>query len=184
MPWFYFCMPYLALMVKENGYHHTTTILRPFFPGPPGWAGARIEFLDFMVQGKTNRGRHTDHLAGRHSIGLTSAHLHHPHFFTVRMPFLSPNQQCQSTEDREWVQECSKFEFCQGNCIYRSRQTLVWRNTAWVYTPQSHVKCGLIGYGLGIGAPYLKIWSNLHFLASQGWHFILIRVQFGLEEPT
>ena len=31
--------------------------------------------------------------------GLSSAHLHHPpHFFTGRMPFLLPNQQCQSTE--------------------------------------------------------------------------------------
>jgi len=28
------------------------------FPGPPGWAGARRELLDFMVQGKINRGRH------------------------------------------------------------------------------------------------------------------------------
>jgi len=32
------------------------------------WAGARRELLDFMVQGKINRGRHTDHPAGRHSI--------------------------------------------------------------------------------------------------------------------
>ena len=38
------------------------------FPGPPGWAGARRELLDFMVQGKINRGRHTDHPAGCHSI--------------------------------------------------------------------------------------------------------------------
>ena len=38
------------------------------FPGPPGWAGARRELLDFMVQGKINRGRHTDHPAGRNSI--------------------------------------------------------------------------------------------------------------------
>jgi len=38
------------------------------FPGPPGWAGARGELLNFMVQGKINRGRHTDHPAGRHSI--------------------------------------------------------------------------------------------------------------------
>jgi len=38
------------------------------FLGPPGWAGARRELLDFMVQGKINRGRHTDHLAGCHSI--------------------------------------------------------------------------------------------------------------------
>jgi len=31
--------------------------------------------------------------------GLTSAHLHYrPIFFTGRMPFLLPNQQCQSTE--------------------------------------------------------------------------------------
>jgi len=30
--------------------------------------------------------------------GLTSAHLYHPPHFTGRMPFLPPNQQCQSTE--------------------------------------------------------------------------------------
>jgi len=30
--------------------------------------------------------------------GLTSAHLHHPPFFTGQRPFMPPNQQCQSTE--------------------------------------------------------------------------------------
>jgi len=30
------------------------------------------------VQGKINRDRHTDHPGGRHSIGLITAHLHHP----------------------------------------------------------------------------------------------------------
>jgi len=36
--------------------------------------------------------------------GLTSAHLHHsPHFFTGRMPFLPPNQQCQSTEGKKMM---------------------------------------------------------------------------------
>jgi len=52
-------------------HHHTT--LQPFyspFSGPRGWAGARRELLDFMVQGKTNRGRYTDHPAGRHSIRI------------------------------------------------------------------------------------------------------------------
>ena len=49
------------------------------FPGLPGWAGARIELLDFMVQGKTNRCRHADHTAGHHSIQTNhSNHLHHP----------------------------------------------------------------------------------------------------------
>jgi len=35
---------------------------------------------------------------GATPCGLTSAHLHHPPFFTGRMPFLPPDQQCQSTE--------------------------------------------------------------------------------------
>jgi len=43
-------------------------MLRPFCPGPPGWAGARRELLNFMVQGNTNRGRPTDHPSGRNSI--------------------------------------------------------------------------------------------------------------------
>jgi len=47
-------------------HHHNR--LRPFFPGPPRWAGARRELPDFMMQRKINRGRHTDHPAGCHSI--------------------------------------------------------------------------------------------------------------------
>ena len=50
---------------KTLPHHNRFTTL---FPGPPGWAGARRELLDFMVQGKINRGKHTDHPAGRHSI--------------------------------------------------------------------------------------------------------------------
>ena len=34
------------------------------FPGAPRWAGARREFLDFILQGKINRGRHINHPAG------------------------------------------------------------------------------------------------------------------------
>jgi len=47
---------------------HTTTVFMAIFPGPLRWAGTRRELLDFMVQGKINRGRHTDNPAGRHSI--------------------------------------------------------------------------------------------------------------------
>jgi len=46
--------------------HHSR--FTALFPGPPGWDAARRELLDFMVQGKINKGRHTDHPAGRHSI--------------------------------------------------------------------------------------------------------------------
>jgi len=38
--------------------HHHHNHFMALFPGPPGWAGARWELLEFMVQGKINRGRH------------------------------------------------------------------------------------------------------------------------------
>jgi len=53
------------------GQQTTTTHHNHFtalFPGPPRWAGARRELLNFMVHGKIDRGRHTDHPAGCHSI--------------------------------------------------------------------------------------------------------------------
>ena len=82
--------------------HHTTPHHYRFtalFPGPPRSAGARMELLDFMVQGEINRGRHTDHLAGHHSIRTNQCPPPpFPHIFTGWMPFLPPNQQCQSTE--------------------------------------------------------------------------------------
>ena len=83
--------------------HHNH--LRPFFPGPPRWAGARRELLDFMVHGKINRGRHTNHPAGRHSIRTKQCPPPpSPHYFYRLVPFLPPNQQCQSTEGRHPVQ--------------------------------------------------------------------------------
>jgi len=48
--------------------HHTTTVLRPFFRDYPGEPVPEEKRLDFMVQGKINRGRHTNHPAGCHSI--------------------------------------------------------------------------------------------------------------------
>jgi len=54
----------LSQKMQPPHYNHFTAL----FPGPPGWAGARRELLDFMVQGKINRGRYSELLAGRHSI--------------------------------------------------------------------------------------------------------------------
>jgi len=80
-----------------NHHHNRFTAL---FPGPPGWAGARRKLLDIMVQGKIDRGRYTDHPAGRHSIRTNQCPPPpSPPLFTSRIPFLLPNQQCESTED-------------------------------------------------------------------------------------
>jgi len=56
---------------------HLHTHTQPFtalFPGPTGWASARKELLNFMVQGKINRGRHINHPDGRHSIWTKQCH--------------------------------------------------------------------------------------------------------------
>ena len=80
-------------------YTHTHNRFTALFPGPSGWAGARRELLDFMVQGNINTGRHTDHPAGRHSIRTNQCPSPpSPIFFTGRMPFLPFNQHRQSTE--------------------------------------------------------------------------------------
>jgi len=57
--------PWTLNSTATTPHHNRFTAL---FPGPPGWASARRELLDFMAQEKINRGRHTDHPAGRHSI--------------------------------------------------------------------------------------------------------------------
>jgi len=78
-------------------YNHFTAL----FPGPPGWASGRRELLDFLVQGMIKLLTEADTPTiwmGITPSGLSIAYLHHPPYFTDRMPFLPPNQQCQSTE--------------------------------------------------------------------------------------
>ena len=69
-------------------HHNRFTAL---FPGPPGRAGARRELLNFRVRGKINKGRHTDHLAGRHSIRTNQyPPPPSPHFLQARRPSCLP----------------------------------------------------------------------------------------------
>ena len=67
---------------KDQNHHHNHNHFMVLFPGPPRWASARRELLDFMVQGEINRGRHTDHPARRHSIRTNQCPPPpSPHFF-------------------------------------------------------------------------------------------------------
>jgi len=114
---------------EPHNHHHHNRFMAPF-PRPPGWAGARRELLDFMVQREINSGRHIDHPAGRHSIRTN--HCPHPPpshiFFTGQMPFLPPNQQCQSNEGNQiqnlinykWVQQHlqEKYRNCLRPALY------------------------------------------------------------------
>ena len=63
-----FCGNYFLSYVAVFKYEHHRNRFMALFRDHPAWAGARRELLDFMVQEKINRGRHTNHPAGRHFI--------------------------------------------------------------------------------------------------------------------
>ena len=69
-------------------------------PGPSGRACARRDTSGLMVQGKINRGIHTDRSAGCHSIRTNQCPPPpFPHFLQAGCSFCSPTK-CQSTKGR------------------------------------------------------------------------------------
>jgi len=80
-------------------HHHTTTVLRPLFWDHPGEPVPEENFWTLWCKGRLTEADMLTIRLGTTPFRLTNAHLHHPPiFFTGWMPFLPPNQQCQSTE--------------------------------------------------------------------------------------
>jgi len=73
---------------------HTTTVLRPFFRDNPGAPVPEENFWTLLCKGRLTEADTQTNQLGATPSRLSSAHLHHPPFFTGWMPF----QQCQSTE--------------------------------------------------------------------------------------
>jgi len=86
-----FELNFLNFYISDTHTHNHFTAL---FPGQPWWASARRELLGFMVQGKINRGRHRPSSWAPLHPNQPMPTSTIPHFFTGRMPFLLPNQQC------------------------------------------------------------------------------------------
>ena len=84
-----------------------TVHLTALCPGLPGWVGTRkVKPTWILLKQETVSG------SGIHwaicksaprSRQITMPVPHHSKFFTGRMPFLPPNQQCQSTEGRKAI---------------------------------------------------------------------------------
>ena len=92
------CTFYIHFILMWKLVTHTHNCFTALFLGPPGWAGARRELLDFVVQGKINRGRHSNHPAGRHSIRTSQCPPSpSPHFLQAACSSCRPAK-CQSTE--------------------------------------------------------------------------------------
>jgi len=70
------------------------------FPGHPGELVPEENFWTLWCKGRLTEADTPTIRMGATPCGLSDAHLHHPPFFTGRMPFLPPNQQYQSTEGK------------------------------------------------------------------------------------
>ena len=83
-------------------YIHTYTHSTALFPGLPGWAGTRkVKPIWILLKQETVGGSGiswTICKSAPSSRQITTPAPHRSSFFTGRMPFLPPNQQCQSTE--------------------------------------------------------------------------------------
>jgi len=85
-------------LVTCNHHHTNTTVLQPFFRDHQGQPVPEKNFWTLWWKGRLIEADTPTTQLGTTPSGLTSAHFHHPPFFTGWMPFLPPNQQCQSTE--------------------------------------------------------------------------------------
>jgi len=84
--------------------HTNTTVLRSFFWDNLGEPVPEENFWTLWCKGRLTEADTPTIRLGATPSGLTSAHIHHPPiFFTGRMPFLPPNQQCQSTEGKKFT---------------------------------------------------------------------------------
>ena len=84
--------------------HHTTP--QPFcgpFPRPPRWASARRELLDFMVQGKINRERDTNHPAWHHSIRTNQCPPPPSHFLQAGCPSCHATNSVKALKANCWL---------------------------------------------------------------------------------
>jgi len=86
---------------NQQTHTHTTTP-QPFyalFRDHPGEPVPEENFWTLWCRGRLTEADTWAIRLGATPSGLTSAHLYHPpFFFTGRMPFLPPKQQCQNTE--------------------------------------------------------------------------------------
>jgi len=84
----------------------------PFFRDHPGEPVPEENFWTLWCKGRLTEAD-TNHVAGHHSIGTNQCQPpSSPHFFTGRMPFLPPNQQCQNTEGLKAVENAKKEHSC------------------------------------------------------------------------
>jgi len=98
-------MSMIALSHAETQtYHHTTTVLRPFFPDHPGEPVPEEYFWTLWCKERLTKADTVTIRLGATPSGLTSAHLHHPAIF---LPAGCPS--CHPTNSVKALKASSAF---------------------------------------------------------------------------
>jgi len=139
----------------------TTTVLRPFLWDHPGEPVPEENLWSLWCKGRLTGGRHTDHQAGCNSIRTKQfPPPPSPNYFTGRMPFLPPNEQCQSTEgkgQKNWVVRYWHCCLSRARCKWFTYGSADATATPWCLAP---VKSRMVCLS-GVGLPRLS-WKKGH----------------------
>jgi len=130
---------------SENN-NKTTTTPQPFYS--PFSGTTRVSRCQKRTSGLYDARADTPTIRpGTTPTRLSSAHIHHPPFFTGRMPFLPPNQQCQSTEGNN-NKTSGHSNLTQGHIVARDGWFNRFRQVAPMCPPMR-----------AIGATWLIRWN-------------------------
>ena len=103
---------------KETGSHtftHSLSGLMAIFPGGPRLAGTRTSHSGCFGAKDDGCGGDNCGYKCKALVKSSPPTNQHPGFFTGWMPFLSPNQQCQSTEGNKMDLHCLCQIFCSSS---------------------------------------------------------------------
>jgi len=132
----------------SGNHHHHHNRFTALFPGSPGWADARKEFLDFMVQGKINRDIHTNHPAGCHSVWTNQCP---PPSFPIFLQAGCPS--CRRTNSVKALKATTLFSGkwttipeLDGCIVWNAHNTVLGEEALRIYiVPVCYVKTGRYG---------------------------------------
>ena len=141
-----------------HAWTRTHTRLTALFPGLPGWAGTRkVKPVWILPKQETVSGSGISWdicKSASHSRQITTPAPHRS-FFTGRMPFLPPSQQCQSTEGKKkhW-----RHAWTFGGKLFRNKQNSV--STKHTFSRDGDVRCcrivaTLLYFGLSLSVGQL-----------------------------
>jgi len=150
------------------------------FPGSPAWPGARRELLHFMVQGKINRGRHTNHPAKRHSIWTNqcpppSPIFYRPDALAAVQPTVSKHWRQYITIQDGWFlrPDCApSSERPRASIAARRRATGSIRISRW---PSCCYSSAIAGIAIGANFKIYQSISSISFLQIESNFFTIHR---------